>query len=211
MPDAALWDTLSRHSTGDDAVRTMDDALHFACPQCGQPVPAEPGATLLQCPACGDQFFVRPIASDEPDEPGGREPREPEEPEAPDVVPGQREEELNALRIRQVSALRRATYRSRSYAILGAVVGVVAIGQLFWLIVQDVRAEGWVRRDAVFVAAIVLAVAGSVICLRRAAALQREIRQTLVTEPTVAPDFSSLSDGSQHARNLEDMTREEDH
>jgi hypothetical protein len=43
--------------------------------------------------------------------------------------------------------------------------------------------------------------------LRQVAALNRELRQPALTEPAAPPDFSTLSDGSQRWKNLEDMQR----
>ena len=44
--------------------------------------------------------------------------------------------------------------------------------------------------------------------LRQVAALNRELRRPAVTEPEAPPDFSTLSDGSQRWKNLEDMQRQ---
>ena len=42
-------------------------------------------------------------------------------------------------------------------------------------------------------------------CMRKMRELQKEIEKSALEEPTTAPDFSQLSDGSQHAKNLEDV------
>jgi hypothetical protein len=46
---------------------------------------------------------------------------------------------------------------------------------------------------------------GAIYSAVRAVDLTREAKRSHMPEPTAAPDFSTLSDGSQHARNLEDV------
>jgi hypothetical protein len=41
--------------------------------------------------------------------------------------------------------------------------------------------------------------------LGRISAINRELQDTLQPEPETKPDFSTLSDGSQHWQNLQDM------
>jgi hypothetical protein len=49
------------------------------------------------------------------------------------------------------------------------------------------------------------AIVGAAWCARRASAFTREARTAVRPDPTTVPDFSTLSDGSQRARNLEDV------
>lgn len=54
-------------------------------------------------------------------------------------------------------------------------------------------------------AAAIVAVVLSIYFGTRALAAHREIRQSHLQEPQTPPDFSTLSDGSQHSANLERM------
>jgi hypothetical protein len=109
--------------------------------------------------------------------------------------------ELDGVRIRQLSTLRRATYRSRSYAMIWSTVCAVATVQF---IIMAARED----RPMLLIAWVLLAICSSWMsfhCARRAIALHREAKRKMLVEPTTPPDFSTLSDGSQHARNLEDV------
>jgi hypothetical protein len=128
------------------------------------------------------------------------------EPQDSDVEPGphdDREHELDGQRIRQLSTLRRGAYRARSIAIIVAVACFVASIQLtitaFTGKVATYRAISGALAVFAFFAAVHFA--------RRVAALQREIRTPppMPPEPPGGPDFSTLSDGSQQWKNLEDI------
>src|SRR4051812_8263704 len=103
----------------DATVRRMEpeeaefSAAAYACPACGQDVaaPADPSANLLVCPSCGNQFFVG--ATDDDDVPA-------EQASAPAPAPA--DDELDGLRIRQLSAVRRSAFRARSYLLIGGLL-----------------------------------------------------------------------------------------
>jgi hypothetical protein len=46
---------------------------------------------------------------------------------------------------------------------------------------------------------------GAIFFMRRAIVLHREATQSYLKDPTTTPDFSTLSDGSQRWKNLEDL------
>lgn len=77
--------------------------------------------------------------------------------------------------------------------------------QLLW------QAILWVHRHYPWTQAagyILFAIAGIMVAiffLRRANKLSREINEPLLTDPGTAPDFSTLNDGSQQWKNLEDV------
>ena len=114
---------------------------------------------------------------------------------------------INANRVRQLSALRRGAYRTRSYCVIAAVVCGVAILQLAVLTVRHVRLAGWGVRPAGYVCGALAAAMAAAYFYRRAAELTQELRQrpAALAEPPVPPDFSTLSDGSQSWKNLEQM------
>src|SRR5687768_17053026 len=112
-------------------------------------------------------------------------PVEPHEPE--------RDAHLDALRIRQATALRRSLYRSRAYAVIAAIACAAAAAQCAWLAVRHVCALGWGIRPMVFVVLLSGATACAAFLARRAASLNREAAATVEPEPIVPPDFSTLS------------------
>jgi hypothetical protein len=214
-----------------DAYETPPDGfaiepMAFECPTCGHVVRAVPGvaARLLACPACRD-FLVIPADDGSTGVPDLGEEMDRDRSE----VERSKADELDGLRLRNVIALRRAAMRSRSYAIIGA--GACAMGgaKLVMMTVGEVRAVGWHGWHAWYVAVAALAAWGVVHFVRRAAYWGRESRPprtgicekcgydirastgncpecgTPVPPNQPPPDFSSLSDGTQHARNLEDL------
>lgn len=116
-----------------------------------------------------------------------------------------RADEVDSLRIRQLATLRRATYRSRSHAIIAAAVCAGVAVQLGWVILLRVRWAGWGWRPMVFAVLLLACLAGAIWFTRRAAEFHRAAQQATGEEPAVQPDFSTLSDGSQRARNLEEI------
>jgi hypothetical protein len=115
-------------------------------------------------------------------------------------------EQLNAARIRQLTTLRRATIRSRSWCLIGAVVGFVAAAELVFKIVQNFRyGHGWGFLTAAFVFCAIASGVIAVYFLRRCVELHREIQTPILRDPATPPDFSTLSDGSQQWKNLEEM------
>ena len=173
----------------------------YTCPSCSERSEFEhvPGDGLLECPACGAQFFA-PRDGAESDSGPDHGDDEAEFQGAED-----RSDELDGLRIRQLSALRRATSRQRSYVLIGWVACLVAVIQLLWMTVQHVRMAGWDRRPIAYLMFAAAGLLGSVLFMRRAREYTRELSRSALTEPEAAPDFSTLSDGSQRVRNLEEM------
>ena len=125
------------------------------------------------------------------------------EPPPPPPPHDDREHELDGLRIRQLSALRRGAYRARSFAIIVAVACLVVGIQLT---VKTFTGVAPIFR-VLSAALAAFAFFGAVHFARRVAALQREIRTPppMPPEPPGGPDFSTLSDGSQQWKNLEDV------
>ena len=173
----------------------------FMCPHCGQAVSFTLAASSqhLICPNCGDQVITPALAAD-----GSFQVIDDEQPphEETSDLP---EDELSAIRIRQIAAGRRATYRARSYCIIAAGVCAVAIVQLVWMIVQQYRAAGWGLQCTGYTLFAILGVQGVFYFVGRAARLQREAKQTSLTQFTHEPDFSTLDNGSKRVQNLEDV------
>ena len=115
------------------------------------------------------------------------------------------EQHLDALRIRQATALRRSLYRSRAYAVIGALACAAGAVQCAWLVIRQMRGAGFDSRAAALLLLLNVTIVAALLLARRAAALYREAVSTVLPEPRTPPDFSTLSDGSQRARNLEDV------
>ncbi|MDB5171324.1 MAG: hypothetical protein JWN51_97 [Phycisphaerales bacterium] len=201
----------------------MDDAANNAeapiepsasqehsCPDCGQPVgeSARVGPVLV-CPHCGSQFF--PPAPDEADESGEDNSDSPKR-------NAHHEEELRELRIRQFSTLRRTAYRTRSYFVIGTAACLIVAIQLMIRGVQALHLVGWRGRPIGYFLAAGACLVGMVEFGIRVARVQRGINADLrareleeIEAASREPDFTPLSDGSQQARNLEQMVGNEIH
>jgi hypothetical protein len=114
---------------------------------------------------------------------------------------------LDALRVRQLSAVRRGAYRTRSYCVIGLGVCAVAAVQLVVMAVRHVRAAGWEWRPVGYLCGVAAAMMAAAFLSRQVAELTRELRRPALAEPEAPPDLSTLSDGSQHWKNLENMQR----
>jgi hypothetical protein len=127
--------------------------------------------------------------------------------DAPEAPADDRDDELSALRIRQLTTARRAAYRSRSYCVVGAIVCVVAFVQFTWNGVAELRGAGLGVRPIAYVFAAPLAAWGAFYFFRKAMAFDREAKQSVLPEtpPPGEPDFSTLGDGSERWKNLEDI------
>lgn len=172
--------------------------LAVECPCCGGAVGVAPAdrAEVVACPHCAESF-VLPAAD-------GIAPRVADigGDEAADGS-----DDLDGMRIRQVHQMRRSIYRTRRYWLVGAGLCLVAAGQIVWKFYSP---EGWVAMSGVQV--VVLAIAfllGGIYCMRQARDLGRAAGTSALPEPERPPDFSALSDGSQHWKNLEAMGGED--
>lgn len=170
----------------------------YACPQCGTeiPAPADASVNLLTCPQCANQFFIG--SEDEADE-QARAAAEAENTKS-------HEEELSGLKIRQLSRKKRAAIRTRSYFLIGGFACIVAAAELIYLLIKRIQHQmpGW-EQPVGFVAFALALLLISPWFFRRAAAWKAESERSSLEEPADAPDFSTLSDGSQQVKNLEDI------
>jgi len=180
---------------------SADQAQDFICPQCGQALEAIPAevAQLAKCPACENQFVIPAID-------GSTELPLDYEAEAPDrPFMESQGAELDGLRMRQVVTARRAAIRSRTYMLLGAMLCAVGCAKLITLMVPHIQQDGWTRLVIGYGIFAGLAIVGAIYCLGRARELNKESKGSALPEPAEPPDFGPLSDGSQHAKNLEDV------
>ena len=121
-----------------------------------------------------------------------------------DQPPAHKEDDLDEMRIRQITRSRRSAYRSRGYLLIGSAVCVVLALQLIWLSIGRFR-EGLNVLAWAFVMAALVLFALAWRALSRAHQLKREANASALSDPKTPPDFSQLSDGSQSWKNLEDI------
>lgn len=172
------------------------------CPFCGAALPLSiAGRDVVQCPECGAELSLAgertaaSVGSTDFELTG-----------TPADRRGDFAQELDGLRIRQVSTLRRGTSRARSYVVIALIISVVASVQLILMTIDHVAAGGWGLMPVGYLlfVGVLLMLAGYF--GRRALELHRELHTPPPLPPVEGePDFSTLSDGSQHWKNLEDI------
>jgi hypothetical protein len=183
----------------DDSPISM--ARDIACPGCGQTLTVDlTENTRFLCPHCGTEFDVDELAD-----------------EAARQDAQQRvEDELDGLRIRQLSAERRAIYRQRSFAIVFTAGCAVAGVELIWAAWRSLAAKGFQLQALGYLLVALVAVVGTILFARKTAHINRQLRppagafpMTLPGEtpegPPAEPDFSTLSDGKDRWQNLHDV------
>lgn len=163
---------------GPVAIVQTDQAQVVACPHCNQPfiVPAADGTTLPVARTAGE--------ADE---------------EAEDI----HRDDLDGMRIRQITLTRRGANRSRSYLLMAVLLCIAAAGQLVFKAVWRIHATGWGDTMAVgYILGVPLALFVAYRFYRRSEIFRQEAMRSSLTDPAKPPDFSKLSDGSQFWKNL---------
>jgi ribosomal protein L37AE/L43A len=183
----------------EDSTPPPDEVPQFECPFCGKSVGvSDPAQTVLQCPACGQQFFPQTASEEDSASDNEQAQAHTADEEA------RREAELSELRISQVANLRRGAIRSRSWFIVGAVACVVGASQFVYFAIEKYRAgeRRGPLRDAICAAILLMIVP---YFLRKIRILGQEISESRLKDPATPPDFSTLSDGSQQWTNLDQL------
>lgn len=166
-------------------------AGQFLCPHCNQNVQVDDPQPqqMIVCPHCAQEFILPAF----------------EPPLQADATAVQSSgDELNAKRIQQFSLMRRATYRSRSYAIIAAAGCSAAVAQLGVMAVREVLWNGWSLWPIGYIASALAAALGAWHFIGQAIKLNQSIFEASASKSLdTAPDFAKLSDGSQHASDLE--------
>jgi DNA-directed RNA polymerase subunit RPC12/RpoP len=163
--------------------------VEYVCPHCDGSFDAADGVVEqgVCCPHCGQMLTIPPPAEAGPE---------------PDQKP-----ELDAGRIQQVSRLRTAAMRSRSYCLIGCGAFVIAAIDLVWRAARRlVEDQDLLRPTAYLLAATIL----EWLAWRmwsKSKTISRELRQMLSADPSTKPDFAGLSDGSQVVENLQQLER----
>ena len=172
--------------------------VRFRCPGCDEEVDVPTGAVgqLVRCPYCSSDFFAahgqtHQLIVDDTD---------------PPVADDRPPDELDANRIRQLSALRIATQRTRSWWLTGAALaGLTAVNAVAKAIGYAVGSHAWgVWPTGLTLAAVALSVVAAY-ATRQAAHLAREIATSAVADPPTEPDFSTLDNGSDRWQRLDEV------
>lgn len=174
----------------------VTDEDNAVCPACGEAVPRDPAAATLVCPACGETFFnvvdyVEPT-DDEDERLAARMKFE------------RQQDALDAVRVKHLVADRQAAWRSRSYRLIVAFACAILAGQAAWQAYREFRGGETIWAAGFAVVALMLVIL-SVPFFRAARRLRIEAERKIRVEPTETPRFDELSDGSQFARNLDDL------
>jgi len=182
-------------------------APQLICPNCGTTInPAYVSGPVIECPRCHTQFF--PPAPEEPEESSDEDNA---------LTDKTREEQLSALHIKAAATFRRSAYRTRSYFVVGLVACTVIMVQIVINAIERIHHEHRVSAMSIgyFLFAFALFIgAGKFanLALEVHRKINADIRAREQEELEAAknpPDLSALSDGSQHARNLEKMFEDE--
>jgi hypothetical protein len=133
------------------------------------------------------------------------QPTEPDPDSSADPLAGDeahRQARLDALRISRVVRERQAATRAGSYWLVAAWACILMSLDLLWRTPGEAHPT---LTSAINLAAAALMAIVASYSWRRATALRRQGRARPLPPPPSPPDFSSLSDGSQIVKNLEDM------
>ncbi|HYE18253.1 MAG TPA: hypothetical protein VEA69_07400 [Tepidisphaeraceae bacterium] len=208
-------------------------AITVQCPACNEALEATPGdvALMIPCPTCG-RAFVLPAVDGSTEVPAPADAGEDDDREGRRLARREmtREQELDALRMRQIVATKRSAIRSRTYCVVGAVAALIGAAKLVEMTVRHVGAHGWEAKPVGYVLFVAALGAFGLWCVRRANYWQAEMRVSplagkcphclakleegartcpscggAVNLELPAPDFTTLQDGSQFAKELEDV------
>jgi DNA-directed RNA polymerase subunit RPC12/RpoP len=173
----------------------------YTCPHCSATVAIDPNqrGPFVICPECGVEFAIS--TAPEEDDPEARA-------RAEDEL-ASRERELDAMRIRQLSRRRRAEIRAQGYLMVGLCGCVGGLLLIVFDAVKHVHAKNAPRLPVYLILRMIVGgvgtIWGAIYFFRRWRSIGAELRKSALVEPTTPPDFSSLSDGTQQVKHLEDV------
>jgi hypothetical protein len=182
----------------DDGDEGVVNGGRFRCPGCDEEVdvPVEVLGQLVRCPSCNADFFAvegqahLAVVDDIPPAPADLGP--------PD--------ELNAVRVRQLATLRMATLRARSWCLIGLLLSAItAIDLLCKAAAYLSHPHAWDAWPTLLVVGGLAATALAVAAARAARRLGQEAATPALQPPTEPPDFSTLGDGTDRWRRLEEI------
>lgn len=181
-----------------DDGRAEVDQETIACPECAGSIAIDRslGPTFV-CPYCNVEFQLDEPGNEDDDEVARRE------------LERRNEEELDGLRIRQLAAGRRAAFRQRSYVIVALGGCIVAAVQLGWMTYQHVQQFGWEAKPIGYVLFAIACAVVAVMLGKQVGRMSRELaahsQAVAAADADLHPDFSTLADGSERWKNLNDV------
>jgi hypothetical protein len=168
----------------------------FACPGCAEEVdvPAESAGRLVRCPYCNTDFFAS----------AGQSHEAVVDDTNPELTELDRLAAFDKLRIQNHTKLRMAAIRARSWWLIALVLALLVEVDMVINAIVYLWAHSWGW-------AILRLILGTIAFLaarhahRRAAEFKLESQQSALEEPTVPPDFSTLNNGSDRWKELENI------
>jgi len=184
-------------------------AAVLACPHCLQAVafdPADAGGIAI-CPHCDWEF---PLPADAaPNDALGPDGFVIVDDAPPPAEPPPRrgpEDDVDAMRIRQVVNLRRTAYRHRShFLMLSLACGVLGVHFIVETVRRVVERQPLELKHWAYPLIAVVLVRWGLRAYKRAVAYGEEAVKSSIPVPQTPPSFDELSDGSQHWQNLEKL------
>jgi DNA-directed RNA polymerase subunit RPC12/RpoP len=189
-----------------DAFESSDDSVDpvmenrsqtFRCPGCDEEVDVSPLALgrLVRCPYCNTDFFASEEQShaevvDDTDH---------------ERIERDRAEAFDKLRIENYTALRMSAIRARSWWLIGFYLSLLVVLDMLTKIALHLVARSWGWWPTIDLVALVLAGKCGLHSLKRAGDFKREIAGSAIPEPTTPPDFSTLNNGQDRWKHLENV------
>jgi hypothetical protein len=169
----------------------------FTCPGCDEDVdvPSESSGKLVRCPYCNTDFFAsveqsQQVVVDDTN---------------PQAAELDREAAFDKLRILKHTRLRMAAIRARSWWLIACILALLLeIDMGIFAVIDGLGFHRW-WSSMVRLTICVLAGLFARHARRRAAEFKKESEQTALPEPTVPPDFSTLNDGRDRWKELENI------
>src|SRR5437868_6300845 len=142
----------------------------YECPTCGTRFVVSPDDAdqELTCPTCGAVLMISAVEDTDASKP---------------------EVELDGARIRKLAALRRSTYRSRSYAIIAAILCAVGAVQAGYLLARELQFHHLSTWSMLLLVILALVIFLTILFARKAVALDIEMRRREQHPTLPAPDF----------------------
>ncbi len=180
-----------------DMFSASAERAQLLCPHCGFELDesvADSKIDVFGCPACGGAVSL------------GAESFDSESADEESSSNRGDQDALDAKRIRAVANLRVSAHVGWSYNVIGCAAGVVLAIQCAWNAIIELHRVRTIDR---WVCLYVLAFAACVWWAARTFRRARDWRREALTLPEAPklpePDFEPLSDGSQYARNLDNI------
>ena len=170
----------------------------LACPGCGEEVEVSPESAgqLVRCSYCNTDFFASKEQSH----------LQVVDDTAPAQAEQDREIAFDKLRIEHFTALRMGAIRARSWWLIAmCMCALIVLDMLGKVIVEISVNHHWGLWPTLRVGLAIAAGFSAKHAYQRAAQFKKEIDKSAIPEPTTPPDFSTLDNGSDRWKDLENV------